>query len=410
MTPRHDVIVVGAGPVGLTTALLLASRGVRSTVLEAAESISTEGSKAVVTQRRSLEILDEAAAGLGRRVRERGITWTTKETYWGRRLLFSQTYRPTTYGYPPFVNLPQTVVDRLLLDAARTHYPDLITLRFGFAVSGLRQNDDRVVVRGRHGEELDAAYLVGCDGARSAVRKLCDIAMPMNVSRNYFLITDVADVAGQFPFGGHKRRFYYSPPSDPGGQLLVMPQPDGVWRLDWQIPERVDVDAERASGRLDERVRSALGGDAAPFQVKWASVYRFHNSVAQQFHRGRVVLAGDSAHLLSPFGGRGMNSGIADASCLAGYLVAALRLDAPSRLAEYARERRAAALVNVAATGRALRVMEPPTPLHRATRALALAVSPWIERARSYVDSGPYTADQQITVSPSPPRPIRADG
>ena len=142
----------------------------------------------------------------------------------------------------------------------------------------------------------------------------------------------IADVRADLPFT-NQRHFHFDPPWNPGRQVLIHPQPDGVWRIDWQVPADTDADAERANGGLDRRIRQVVGA-STPYELVWMTGYRFSQRLADAFRVGRVFLAGDAAHVMSPFGARGLNSGIADAENLAWRLAAAavVRRPGPRRL------------------------------------------------------------------------------
>lgn len=386
------IIIVGAGPVGLSAALCLAKQGLPCIVVEAQNDISHEGSKAVVIQRRTLEVFEWAVPGLGAKIRRAGITWNIKRTYFRDKLMFSETYADIAADdLPPFVNLPQTETDKFLLQAARERYAKLIDFQFGFRVASLSQGDDSVSVTSTKGKRLTGAYLIACDGAHSAVRKQLNIKLEGKSSANLFLITDIA---AKLPFP-RERRFYYDPASNRNRQILIMPQPNDIWRIDWQVGPTVTLEDER-SGSLDKRIQAIIGD--APYQIVWSSLYRFHNLVAQTFRNKRIFLAGDAAHLMSPFGGRGMNSGVADAEHIARLLGDVLLHQKPfSALDRYDNERRAVALQNIAATSRALRTMEPPTRAHLYLRNVTLRAARHLPRLRRFVDSGPYAVSQRIS-------------
>ena len=168
----------------------------------------------------------------------------------------------------------------------------------------------------------------------------------------------------------------------------MFPQPGGVWRIDWQVPDELgDAAEEKSSGRLDERIRALAGH--TDYELVWLSAYRFQQRVAARFQSGRVLLAGDAAHLMAPFGARGMNSGIADAENLAWKLAWVLRGDAsPSLLDTYDTERRAAASHNVSTVGNSLRFMAPPSRRERLVRDATLHASRFSAFARRRVDGG----------------------
>jgi len=174
--------------------------------------------------------------------------------------------------------------------------------------------------------------------------------------------------------------------------MLVHPQPDGEWRIDWQVSPETDVDAERESGAVDARIRAITRGE--PYELVWLTAYRFHARLAERFRVGRVFLAGDAAHLMAPFGARGMNSGVDDASNLASKLARVLAGSAPEQVLDlYEPERRAAAKENLRATGATMRFMAPPTAFHRVWRNAILGGSLHVPALRRFVNSGKLAPD-----------------
>ncbi len=383
------VAVVGAGPVGLTVALELARFEVPTIVLEAKPAFEPIGSRAIVLARHALATFQRLGC---EEISRRGVVLARARTYLGQTELFTVEFPPARGGeLPAFVNLQQTYTEQVLLrQAERT---GLIEIRWDSAVRSVRQTDRQVVlgVRGRRGdEELFAPFAIAADGAHSAVRKLLGVDFPGKSFRDRFLIADVRAELPGFP--RDERRFFFDPPSNPGRQVLVHPQPDGEWRIDWQVPPETDLDAERESGALDARIR-ALTGDA-PYELVWLTAYRFHQRLASRFRVGRVFLAGDAAHLMAPFGARGLNSGVEDAGKLASALAAVLAGAAPDSLLDsYESERRAAARENLRVTGATMRFMAPPSVVHRVWRNAILHGSLRVPRLSRFVNSGKLAPD-----------------
>jgi pentachlorophenol monooxygenase/3-(3-hydroxy-phenyl)propionate hydroxylase len=372
--------VVGAGPVGLTLAGRLAQQGVRVAIFDAAPAHIGEGSKALCMQRETLDIWGRL--GVGERVAERGVQWRIGRTYFRDRELFSVTLpNAGSDHFPPFVNISQTEVERLLLD----RLGELgVAVSWGRRLTSVRQQTDEVELAFEDGSVEQAGYAVGADGAHSAVRHAIGLSFDGHTFEDRFLI---ADVRADLPFP-HERRFYFDPPWNPGRQVLIHPQPDEVWRIDWQVPPETDAGVELASGGLDRRIRAVIGPQA-PYELVWLTGYRFSQRLAERFRVGRVFLAGDAAHVMSPFGARGLNSGVGDAEDLAAKLGAVLRGEAGDALLDtYDGERRAVAAENLAVTDATMRFMVPHGPWRRAWRDLILRLSPHAAWARRRVNSG----------------------
>jgi 3-(3-hydroxy-phenyl)propionate hydroxylase len=379
-----QVAVVGAGPIGMTLAGRLAQHGVSVVLLEQDPVHQGEGSKALCMQRETLEIW--ARLGIGEQVAGRGVQWSVGRTYFRGRELFSVRL-PASEGdhFPPFVNISQTEVEEMLL--ARLRELPGVDERWGHRLAGIVQDQDGVTVtcETANGEEaLRVAYAVGADGAHSSVRRVLGASFPGHSYRDLFLI---CDIQAHLPFP-NERRFHFDPPWNPGRQVLIHPQPDDAWRIDWQVSPETDVEAERGSGALDRRIRQVIGRET-DYALLWVTAYRFHQRVADRFRIGRVFLAGDAAHVVSPFGARGLNSGVADAENLAWKLGLVLAGSAPDALLDtYHAERRAAALENEAVTDATMRFMVPHGPLRRAQRNAILRGSLRLRGLRRFVNSG----------------------
>ena len=252
-------MIAGAGPVGLVAALLLARWQVRTVVLEAADAGRAGGSRAICFQRDVLDIFDRA--GCADDMLAEGVTWTTGRTFYRGHELFAVTF-PDAGPLPPWINISQTSVERYLLAAAAAE--PLIDLRFGHRITGLTCDGDGVEVTAA-GIRVRGSHLVGADGSRSTVRDRLGIGFPGRSFPDQFLI---CDIRADLPFPS-ERRFFFDPSWNPGRQVLVHQCPGGVWRIDWQVPAGFDLEAERATGGLDARIRQITGDRR--YEIVWAT-------------------------------------------------------------------------------------------------------------------------------------------
>ncbi len=404
---ERPVVVIGAGPVGQTAALLLAHWGVRSTVLDPRPERDSVGSKAICQQRDVLDVWD--TVGAGRRLADEGVTWTTARTFHRDDELFTTTYRDRGRSpFPPFVNVSQSRTEQVL-DSLIAASP-LVEVRWDCDVVGLTQDSSGVTLRCRtsSGEvDLDAPYVIACPGARGdRVRDLLGLSFEGQTFGDQFLI---CDIRADLPGWSTERRFYFDPAWNPGRQVLIHPCPDSTYRIDWQVPPDFDLEAEQRSGALDARIRAIIG--ERDYELVWKSAYRFHSRVVDRMTVGRVLVAGDAAHLVSPFGARGLNSGVLDAENAAWKTAFVLRGWAPPALLDsYHDERHAAALENLDVTGATMRFLVPQDEAQWQSRREVLERARTDADARAQVDSGrlaePFWYVDSPLTTPDPHRPF----
>lgn len=403
-TRHHRVAVIGNGPVGQTTALLLARWGVPVLLLDGRPERDLVGSKAICQQRDVLDVWE--AVGAGRRIAAEGVTWTTARTFHRDRELFAYSMAdPGRSAFPPFVNISQARTEEILDEriAAET----LIDVRWGHRVTGIAQDDDGVTLTVEGRDDVRADYAVACAGARGDdIRRMLGVGFGGHSFDDRFLI---CDIRADMPGWAQERRFYFDPEWNPGRQVLIHPCPGSTFRIDWQVPGDYDLAAEESSGALDARIRAIIGDQ--PYEIVWKSVYRFHSRVADRMRVGRVLLAGDCAHLVSPFGARGLNSGVGDAENAAWKLAFVLHGWAGEELLEsYHDERLAAALENIAVTTATMDFLVPQTDEQHHRRRSVLQAAATDPAVRAQVDSGrlaePFWYVDSPLTTPAATRPF----
>jgi 3-(3-hydroxy-phenyl)propionate hydroxylase len=394
MSDLPPVVIVGAGPAGMTAALDLAHYGIPSLLLDE-DTLHTEGSRAIAYHWSALAVWEKL--GAAQAILSKGIAWSHRHTYYHEKEVYTQSFAPPLHGaLPSFLNLQQYYVERFLLD--RIEAQPLIDLRWNHRVTSVSQADDSVTLEVETPAgpcQFSAQYVLACDGPRSTMRKLLALDFPGRSYEDRFLIADVRASLDLPP----EPRFFFNHPTNPGYTVLIHPQPDGVWRMDWQIGALADVERERSPERMEARIRALIGD--LPYEIVWLSDYRFHQRLLEQFRHGRVFFAGDAAHLVAPFGARGMNSAIQDVENLVWKLAFVLRGIAPESLLDsYQPERWPAQQENQRITDRTMLFMSPPNPWRRFLRDNILRLSAFYPPARRWVDSGKMSEPFVYTRTP----------
>jgi len=392
---RRPVVVVGAGPVGLAAAIDLGQRGIPVVVLDEDDTVSV-GSRAICYAKRALEILDRL--GCGQRVVDKGIGWNVGKVFFRDELVYRFDLLPEPgHGRPAFVNLQQYWFEQYLVERAQEH--DEVELRWKNKVVGVAPRADGVDVRVAtpDGEyALASDWLIVCDGSKSPVRRMLGLETEGQVFRDRFLIADI-HMTSDFPT---ERWFWFDPPFHPNQSALLHRQADDVWRIDFQLGWDADPEEERKPERILPRLRAMLG-DKADFEIEWASVYTFQCRRMQRFRHGRVVFAGDAAHVVSPFGARGANSGIQDTDNLVWKLELVMGGRAPDRLLDsYDAERTRAADENILNSTRSTDFITPKSSMSGTFRDAVLSLAKNYAFARRLVNSGRLSVPAILADSP----------
>jgi 3-(3-hydroxy-phenyl)propionate hydroxylase len=379
---HHPVVVIGAGPVGLSLAIDLAQRGQPVVLLDDADRIG-EGSRAICFSKRSLEYWDRL--GVGDRMVDKGVVWSVGRIFHGDAQLYQFNLLPEEgHKRPAFINLQQFYAEAYLVD--RVHELPAISLRWRNKVSGVEPHNDHVVLTVDTPDgpyRLHADYVVACDGARSSLREMVGAEFAGQVFEDQFLIADVKMTA-KFPT---ERWFWFDPPFHAGRSALLHKQPDNVWRIDLQLHPDADPAVERQPENVRPRIARMLGHDQ--FEFEWISLYKFQCRRMEKFVHGRVIFAGDAAHQVSPFGARGANSGLEDAENIAWKLDRVLRGTSPQALLEsYHAERSLAADENIRESTRSTDFMAPSTRQEVRLRKAVLALAKETEFGKRMVNGG----------------------
>jgi 3-(3-hydroxy-phenyl)propionate hydroxylase len=391
----HPIVIVGAGPVGLSLAIDLAQRGQRVVVLDNDHRLSI-GSRALCFAKRTLEIWDRL--GVGAPMVEKGVSWNLGKVFFQDEQVYQFNMLPEEgHERPAFINLQQYYCEAYLV--ARASQLPGIEIRWDNKVSGVVPRADGAVLTVDTPEgayRIDAGWVLACDGSRSTMRGLMGLESSGRIFQDRFLIADVK-MKADFPT---ERWFWFDPPFHRNQSALLHRQPDNVWRIDFQLGWDADPEHEKKPENIIPRVKALLGHDVE-FTLEWASVYTFACLRMERFVHGRVVFAGDCAHGVSPFGARGANSGVQDADNLAWKLDWVLKKRAgPQLLETYGTEREYAADENILNSTRATDFITPKSDISRLFRDQVLALAREHEFARRIVNSGRLSVPATLHNSP----------
>jgi 2-polyprenyl-6-methoxyphenol hydroxylase-like FAD-dependent oxidoreductase len=358
-----DVVIVGAGPTGLTLAGILARERVPFVLVDRlAEGSNT--SRAAVVHARTLEVLEEIE--VTDRLRAGGLVVPRFTLRDRDRVLLTIRFDGLSTRYPYTLMIPQNATEAILLARLREMGGDVLRPH---EVTDVRQDADGVtatVTADGGSRTLRGRYLVGADGMHSVVRERAGVGFTGGTYEQSFAL---ADVRMSWRIPGDEVMLFLSP----DGLVVVAPLPGGRHRIVATMddaPEHPDIaDVQRL---LD--TRGPVAGAARVEEIAWSSRFRVHHRIVDRYRAGRILLAGDAAHVHSPAGGQGMNTGIQDAVALGRALTAVVRGAKESRLDEYDRVRRPVARRVVAFTDRMTRMATLRTPRARAMRNILVGL------------------------------------
>ncbi|WP_327370227.1 FAD-dependent monooxygenase [Streptomyces sp. NBC_01217] len=396
------VIVVGAGPVGLVLSLALAAQGVPSVLLH------EDPAKAETRPARTVVLREDTAALVERlgckALRHKSIRWSGWRSMRRRQLVRELPLGEASRDGDPLpapVHLPQHVLTSGLRDAVAAQ--ELVQVAPYSRIDRLEQDPAGVTV---HTREPNAtwwrgSYLVGCDGARSTVRKLLDIRFP---GRTAVERHAVAALRTELPWPGQAVLHRLPPWRTGGAEVTARPLPDGAWRLDWLLPARSELVTPDA---LITRIRDTLAGwcgETPPYELLDTGVYTLHHRLALRWRVDRAFLAGDAAHLLGALGTQGLDEGLRDAENLAWKLALAWHQGASDVLLDsYQAERRTAVAARLRAADQSLPILRGGGGLRTLVPGSARGHDSLL--TDGHLGSGPLGAPPAYSHSPlAPPR------
>ena len=371
---KKKVVIVGAGPAGMVTALELARHGVASVVL-AADLQFSQGSRAIVFTRRSMEILQQV--GVAHRITENGLPWHCGNSiYRGQKVFRMETPQDPDDRFAPMINIQQQYLEEYLHDACKAH--PLIDFRWGNKWTQAEQHDDGVkaLIDTPEGPyTLETEWLIAADGGRSEIRSQMNLKLEGASFESIFVI---ADIRIDLPYPTERLAFF-DPDWNRGNTILMHREPHGIWRVDYQLPPGETPEEALRPESLQHRIDAQLkmiGFEGTPWEMDWSSVYSARTLTLPKYVHKRIVFTGDAAHLLPIFGVRGANTAFQDAQSLGWHLAYVVKGIAPEKLMQnHSTERVGAAREIITEAGKSTRFMAPPSRGFRLLRDAVLSLS-----------------------------------
>ena len=391
---RHDIVIVGGGLAGLTLANALNQYGVKAVLLDEDNTVGVKGasSRGICYAQKTLEIFKRL--GIYDRIAAKGVQWSVGRTFAGHDEVYSfDLATANTHNVsqqPPFINIQQFYVEGFLVEQLYADTSRMIDLRWNNRITALEQNDKFAtlhITTPAGDYTIEATHVIDCSGARSPFRGWCGASVTAKKGDDRWCIADVR-FKNPPPV---ERHTWIEAPFNEGRAVWQHLMADGVWRIDYQM--RPDADPEEVSREsvVRDRINGQLGRDVPhdEYEIVWVGPYAYRSECLDQLRHGRVFFVGDAAHVVSPFGARGGNSGVQDADNLAWKLAAVVHGRAPQKLLDsYHDERFEAATQNVQVTNRTARFLRPVDGMERVFRTAAISLAKRHVFARQLVNTG----------------------
>jgi len=400
----HQVVIVGAGLSGLTLACKLAQLGIAAVLLDEDNTVGVKGasSRGICYTQQSLEIF--ARLGIYEQIAAKGVAWQVGRTFAGDDEVFSFDLRErqqfSASCQPPFINIQQFYVEMFLVDKIQQinqHFP-LIDLRWCNKVVGFSQTDasarlDIQTPAGRYA--IHANHVIDASGSHTPFHAWVGATMDSKRGDDRWCIADVR-FKHQPPT---ERHTWIEAPFNDNRAVWQHLMADDVWRIDYQMAPDADPLYVSREDVVRERLAKQFGSDVA-CEIVWVGPYAYKSQCLHHLHHGRVFFIGDTAKVVSPFGARGGNTGIADADNLAWKLAAVLSgKAAPRLLASYNQERIQAAQRNVHVTNRTARYLRAPEGMEKTFRSASIGLAKHHAFAKALINTGRMAEANRYDVS-----------
>ena len=401
---RHPVVIVGAGITGLTMACALARQGVPAVVLDEDNTVGVKGasSRGICYTQKSLEIFQRL--GIYERIARKGIQWSVGRTFAGKDEIYSFDLRQQSSfqlsAQPPFINIQQFYIEGFLVERILElcSSDPCVDLRWQSRVVGFRQDDgfatlDVHTPAGTYAIQAD--HVIDASGSHTPFHGWCKAGMQAKHGDDRWCIADVR-FSTRPPT---ERHTWIEAPFNDNRAVWQHLMADDVWRIDYQMEPDSDPAQVSSEAQVRARLRRQFGADMQ-CEIVWVGPYAYRSQCLDRLRIGSVFFIGDTAKIVSPFGARGGNTGIADADNLAWKLAAVLQGRAPAPLLDsYEQERLEAAQQNVMVTNRTARFLRPADGPERTFRSAVISLARQYPFARQLVNTGRMAVANSYTRS-----------
>ncbi len=390
---HHPVVIIGAGITGLTLACALARHGVPAVLLDEDNSVGVKGasSRGICYTQKSLEIFHRL--GIYERIAAKGVQWSVGRTFAGHDEIYSFDLRQQSNfqlsAQPPFINIQQFYIEGYLVERIQelSRENSCVDLRWLSRVVGFEQGDEvaTLMVETPAGSyQMQASHVIDASGSHTPFHQWCHAGMQAKRGDDRWCIADVR-FAKRPPA---ERHTWIEAPFNDNRAVWQHLMADDVWRIDYQMAPDADPAYVSSEAQVRARLQRQFGPDVQ-CEIIWVGPYAYRSQCLDQLRIGSVFFMGDTAKVVSPFGARGGNTGVADADNLAWKLAAVLRGQASAALLDsYNEERLEAAQQNVQVTNRTARFLRPADGMERTFRSAVIGLARQYPFARPLVNTG----------------------